>query len=706
MLASETAALDIVGAHFVRDVAAGRDGRHRRSRAAPRAPLRRARAEAVPVRVRLLRPARHAASTATACTRARQRMGEELARQAPVDADMVMPVPESGIPAAQGFARESGIPYGDGLVKNRYVGRTFIQPSQQMRGVGVRLKLNPLPENIRGKRLVVVDDSIVRGTTTRQVVAMLREAGAARGALPRLVAAVPLAVLLRHGHRPPLRAARGRPLGRRDPRLPRRRLARVPRARPASAAPPARRPSRSAPRASPATTRCRSPDERGLEARCSRTPVLDLTESSATRDPRDRRRRDRRLTRGPPGDGPLTYARGRASTSRPGEKAVELHQGARALDVPPRGDRRRRRLRRALRARPAAAPRPAARRRRPTASARSRSIARLDRSLRHDRPRRRGDVASTTSRSRAPSRSSSSTTSRSGKLVPETIDEIVDRRRRRVPPGRLRAARRRDVRAPRPHGPGRVRPRRLRGRRRRARRCCPRGVRAGRPDHRDRAVPGCAATATRSRAGRCSSGAAARSTSRRGAGAHHSLGDELLRPERDLRARDARSCGGTSRCTRSRTSPAAGSPATSLRVLPDDCDAVVRRGIVGRAAHLRRDPGRRRRAPTTRWSRSSTSGSACSRSCRAATCSTRSTWCAPPATRRGSSARSSTATAAAPRPRRVAERAGPRSCSRRTSGAATQVAVHARRARDPARVRAATADPDRERADGARANSA
>ena len=106
-------------------------------------------------------------------------MGEELARQAPVDADMVMPVPESGIPAAQGYARASGIPYGDGLVKNRYVGRTFIQPNQKQRGHGVRLKLNPLPENIRGKKLVVVDDSIVRGTTTRQVVQMLREAGAA-----------------------------------------------------------------------------------------------------------------------------------------------------------------------------------------------------------------------------------------------------------------------------------------------------------------------------------------------------------------------------------------------------------------------------------------------------------------------------------------------------------------------------------------------
>ena len=110
---------------------------------------------------------------------ARQRMGEELARQAPARADMVMPVPESGVPAAQGFARESGVPYGDGLVKNRYVGRTFIAPTQQLRGLGVRMKLNPLVENIAGKRLVVVDDSIVRGTTTRQIIQMLREAGAA-----------------------------------------------------------------------------------------------------------------------------------------------------------------------------------------------------------------------------------------------------------------------------------------------------------------------------------------------------------------------------------------------------------------------------------------------------------------------------------------------------------------------------------------------
>tara|TARA_B100000579_G_C22842318_1_gene862303 strand:- start:1648 stop:3138 length:1491 start_codon:yes stop_codon:yes gene_type:complete len=110
---------------------------------------------------------------------ARQRMGEQLADQAPAQADLVMPVPESGIPAAQGFARASGIPYRDGLVKNRYIGRTFIAPSQEMRALGVKMKLNPIRHNIEGQRLVVVDDSIVRGTTTRAIVEMLRAAGAA-----------------------------------------------------------------------------------------------------------------------------------------------------------------------------------------------------------------------------------------------------------------------------------------------------------------------------------------------------------------------------------------------------------------------------------------------------------------------------------------------------------------------------------------------
>ncbi len=109
----------------------------------------------------------------------RCRMGELLALQAPAEADMVMGVPESGVPAAEGFARASGIPYGQGLVKNRYIGRSFIAPGQQERADAVRRKLNPLTDAIAGKRLVVVDDSIVRGTTQRSVIRMLREAGAA-----------------------------------------------------------------------------------------------------------------------------------------------------------------------------------------------------------------------------------------------------------------------------------------------------------------------------------------------------------------------------------------------------------------------------------------------------------------------------------------------------------------------------------------------
>jgi len=110
---------------------------------------------------------------------ARGRMGEILAREAPAPgADLVIPVPDSGNPAARGFARASGLPQDDGLIKNRYVARTFIQPGQELRKHGLRLKFNPLPEVVGGKKLVVVDDSIVRGNTTRQIVQMLRDAGA------------------------------------------------------------------------------------------------------------------------------------------------------------------------------------------------------------------------------------------------------------------------------------------------------------------------------------------------------------------------------------------------------------------------------------------------------------------------------------------------------------------------------------------------
>ncbi|MFE3360787.1 amidophosphoribosyltransferase, partial [Streptomyces californicus] len=108
----------------------------------------------------------------------RVEIGRKLAKENPVEADLVIPVPESGTPAAVGYAQGSGIPYGQGLMKNAYVGRTFIQPSQTIRQLGIRLKLNPLREVIRGKRLIVVDDSIVRGNTQRALIRMLREAGA------------------------------------------------------------------------------------------------------------------------------------------------------------------------------------------------------------------------------------------------------------------------------------------------------------------------------------------------------------------------------------------------------------------------------------------------------------------------------------------------------------------------------------------------
>jgi len=177
VIASETCALDIVGAHFVREIEPGEmvvvDASGLRSHIF--AADRRA-ALCLFEFVYFARP--DSVLFGKNVHAVRQRMGELLAKQAPAHADLVMPVPESGIPAAQGFSRASGIPYGDGLVKNRYVGRTFIQPNQIMRDLGVRIKLNPLTENISGKRLVVCDDSIVRGSTTRQIVSLLRQAGA------------------------------------------------------------------------------------------------------------------------------------------------------------------------------------------------------------------------------------------------------------------------------------------------------------------------------------------------------------------------------------------------------------------------------------------------------------------------------------------------------------------------------------------------
>jgi amidophosphoribosyltransferase len=177
VVASETAALDIVGASYVREVEPGElvvideDGLRSRRFAEPTPK------GCVFEYVYLARP--DTTISGRVVHEARVEMGRALAREHPVDADLVMPTPESGTPAAIGYAQESGIPYGQGLVKNSYVGRTFIAPSQTIRQLGIRLKLNPLRDVIRGKRLIVVDDSIVRGNTQRALVRMLREAGAA-----------------------------------------------------------------------------------------------------------------------------------------------------------------------------------------------------------------------------------------------------------------------------------------------------------------------------------------------------------------------------------------------------------------------------------------------------------------------------------------------------------------------------------------------
>ncbi|MCA1654868.1 MAG: amidophosphoribosyltransferase [Pseudonocardiaceae bacterium] len=176
VVASETAALDIVGASFVREVEPGEllaidEHGLRSSRFANPEPK-----GCIFEYVYLARPDTSIAGRSVHATRVD--IGRRLAREAPAEADLVIPVPESGTPAAIGYAQGSAIPYGSGLVKNAYVGRTFIQPSQTIRQLGIRLKLNPLREVIRGKRLVVVDDSIVRGNTQRALVRMLREAGA------------------------------------------------------------------------------------------------------------------------------------------------------------------------------------------------------------------------------------------------------------------------------------------------------------------------------------------------------------------------------------------------------------------------------------------------------------------------------------------------------------------------------------------------
>ncbi len=178
VVASETCALDIIGASYVRDVRPGElvvlDERGVTSRQVVSGERE---AFCLFEYIYFARP--DSRMNGQLLQRSRGRMGELLAREAPAPgADLVVPVPDSGIPAARGFANASGLPMDDGFVKNRYVQRTFIQPGNELRQHGLRLKFNPLPEVIGGKSLVVVDDSIVRGNTTRQLVKMLRDAGA------------------------------------------------------------------------------------------------------------------------------------------------------------------------------------------------------------------------------------------------------------------------------------------------------------------------------------------------------------------------------------------------------------------------------------------------------------------------------------------------------------------------------------------------
>lgn len=177
VIASESCALTTVGAIFLRDVEPGeilridREGLH--STRGFQAPSP---AHCIFEYIYFARP--DSTMDGFNVNKVRREMGRQLAREYPVEADIVIPVPDSGTAAARGYAEESGIPFEEGLMKNRYIGRTFIQPTQEMREIGVRLKLNPIREVLKGKRVVMVDDSIVRGTTSQKLVAMLREAGA------------------------------------------------------------------------------------------------------------------------------------------------------------------------------------------------------------------------------------------------------------------------------------------------------------------------------------------------------------------------------------------------------------------------------------------------------------------------------------------------------------------------------------------------
>ena len=212
ILASETCALDIIGAEFVRDIAAGEIviiGTRGVRSLLPFGP--RDSRFCVFEHIYFARP--DSVVEGRSVYEARKRIGRELARESPVDADIVVPVPDSGVPAALGYAQESGLPFELGIIRNHYVGRTFIEPTDQIRHLGVRLKHNASRANLTGKRVILVDDSIVRGTTSIKIVEMVRRAGATRGAHADLEPAHATPVLLRDRHagaRPAARRAFGR----------------------------------------------------------------------------------------------------------------------------------------------------------------------------------------------------------------------------------------------------------------------------------------------------------------------------------------------------------------------------------------------------------------------------------------------------------------------------------------------------------------
>lgn len=177
VFASESCAFDLIGAHYEREiepgemVVVGAEGVHSRIFAPPRK-----QASCIFEHVYFSRP--DSVIFGRSVQQSREELGRELAREAPVDADLIVPVPDSGVTAAIGFANESGIPFSFGLIRNHYVGRTFIEPEQRVRDFGVRLKLNPVQHLLKGKRVVLIDDSIVRGTTSRKIVRMVRDSGA------------------------------------------------------------------------------------------------------------------------------------------------------------------------------------------------------------------------------------------------------------------------------------------------------------------------------------------------------------------------------------------------------------------------------------------------------------------------------------------------------------------------------------------------